>query len=64
MLLRFDRKKMGRRGRDRMVVGHRTTVQSVPIPTNVVISNLANGEVYSVRHYVIKFFCGLRQVAR
>jgi hypothetical protein len=30
-------------------------MQSVPITMNVVSSNLANGEVYSIQHYVIKF---------
>jgi hypothetical protein len=30
-------------------------VQSVPITTKVVSLNPANGEVYSIQHYVIKF---------
>ena len=30
-------------------------MQSVPITTNAVSSNPANGEVYSIQHYVIKF---------
>jgi hypothetical protein len=30
-------------------------MQSVSITTNVLSSNLANGEVYSIQHYVIKF---------
>ena len=42
----------GRRGRDRM--------QSVPITTDVVSSNLDQGEVYNI--YVIKFVSDLRQV--
>ena len=37
-------------------------VQSVPITTNVVSSNPAHGEVYSIQHYVIKFVSDLRQV--
>ena len=37
-------------------------VQSVPITTNVVSSNPADGEVYSIQHYVIKFVSDLRQV--
>ena len=37
-------------------------VQSVPITTNVVSSNLVHGEVYSIQHYVIKFASDLRQV--
>jgi hypothetical protein len=37
-------------------------VQSVPITTNVVSSNAAPGEVYSIQHYVIKFVSDLRQV--
>jgi hypothetical protein len=52
----------GRRGRDRMVVGFSTTVQSVPITTNVVSSNPVHGRVYSIQHYVIKFVNDLRQV--
>ena len=30
-------------------------MQSVPIATKVVISNPANGKMYSIQHYVIKF---------
>ena len=37
-----------------MVVGF-TTIQSVPITTNIVSLNPARGEVYSIQHYVIKF---------
>jgi len=37
-----------------MVVGF-TTVQSVPITTNVSL-NPAHGQVYSIQFYVIKFF--------
>jgi hypothetical protein len=37
-------------------------MQSVPITTNVVSSNLAHGEVYSIQHYVIQFVDDLRQV--
>jgi hypothetical protein len=37
-------------------------MQSVPITTNVVSSNLAHGEVYPIQHYVIKFVCEVRQV--
>jgi hypothetical protein len=40
-------------GCDHMVVGF-TTMQSVPITTNVVSSNLTHGEVYLIQHYVIK----------
>jgi hypothetical protein len=36
--------------------------KSVPITTNVVSSNSAQGEVYSIQHYVIKFVRDLRQV--
>jgi hypothetical protein len=39
-------------------------VQSVPITTKVVSSNLAHGEVYSMQHYVIKFVDGLLRVPR
>ena len=38
-------------------------MQSVPITTDVVISNPANDEVYSIQHYVIKFVSDLRQVS-
>jgi hypothetical protein len=34
-------------------------VQSLPITTNVVSSNLAHGKVYSIQHYVIKFVSDL-----
>jgi hypothetical protein len=37
-----------------MVVGF-TTIQSVPITTNIVSLNPARGKVYSIQHYVIKF---------
>ena len=54
--------KRGRRGRDRMVVGYTTTYAIVPITTEVVISNLDQGDVYSIQHYVINFVSDLRQV--
>jgi len=44
-----------------MVVGF-TTVQSVPIITNVVGSIPAHGEVSSIQHYVIKFVSDVWQV--
>jgi len=50
-----------RRGRDRMVVGL-ATIRSVSITTNGVSSNPANGEVYSIQHYAIKFISVLRQI--
>ena len=37
-------------------------VLSVPITTNIVSSNLDQGEVYSIQHYVIKFVSDLWQV--
>jgi hypothetical protein len=37
-------------------------MQSVPITTNVVRSNLAQGKVYLIQYYVIKFVSDLRQV--
>jgi hypothetical protein len=37
-------------------------MKSVPITTNVVISNPAHSEVYSIQQYVIKFVNDLRQV--
>jgi hypothetical protein len=39
---------MDRPGRDRMVVGLKLHVQSVPITTNIVSSNPAHDEVYSI----------------
>ena len=38
----------GRFGRDRMVVGFTTEMQSVPITTKVVSSNPGHGEVYNI----------------
>jgi hypothetical protein len=38
-------------------------VQSVPITTKVVSSNLVHDEVYSVQDYVIKLVSDLRQVS-
>ena len=35
----------------------------MPITTNVVSTNPAHGEVYSIQHYVIKFVSDLRQVS-
>jgi len=54
----------GRHGRERVVVGFTTTctIQAVPITTNVVSSNPAHGEAYSIQHYVTKFVNDLRQV--
>jgi len=37
-------------------------MHSVPITTNVVNSNPAHGEVYSIQHCVIEFVSDLRQV--
>jgi len=37
-------------------------MQSVPMTTNVVRSKSVHGEVYSIKHYVIKFVSDLRQV--
>jgi hypothetical protein len=37
-------------------------MQSVPIITNVVSLHPANGKVYSIQHYVIKFVSDLQQV--
>ena len=36
-------------------------MQSVPIITNIVSSNLARGKMYSIQHYVIKFVSELLQ---
>ena len=45
-----------------MIVGLQLPVQSVSITTNVVSLNPADGEVYSIQHYVIKFVSNLRQI--
>ena len=37
-------------------------MQSVPITTEVVSSNIAHGKVYLIQHYVIKFVIDLWQV--
>ena len=37
-------------------------MQSVPITTNVVSSNPAHGELYSIQYYVIKFVSDLWQI--
>ena len=39
-----------------------TWLIAFPVITNVVSSNPADGEVYSIEHYVIKFVNDLRQV--
>ena len=53
----------GHRGHDRIVVVLTTTyMQSVPITTKVMSSNLVHGEMYSIQHYVIKFVSDLWQV--
>jgi hypothetical protein len=41
---------------------YKLPMQSVPITTKVVSSNLSNGEAYSIQHYVIKFVSDLWQV--
>ena len=38
-------------------------MQSVPIITNVVSSNLAHGQVYLIQHYVKKFVGDVRQAS-
>jgi hypothetical protein len=43
-------------------LGLKLPVQSVPITTKVVRSNLAQGEVYLIQHYVIKFVSEVWQV--
>ena len=37
-------------------------MQSVPITTQVVGSNLDPGEAHSIQHYVMKFISDLRQI--
>ena len=40
--------KRDRRGHDRMIVGIELPMQSMPITTDVVSSNLDQGEVYNI----------------
>ena len=42
----------------------RYSVQSVPITTKIVSSNPVHGGVFSIQHFVIKFFSDLQQVGR
>ena len=49
--------------RDRMAVGFTTRVNSVPVTTIVVSLNPADGEVYSMQHYLIKFVSDLQQAS-
>jgi hypothetical protein len=39
-------------------------MQAVPVTTNVVKSNPVQGEVYSIKHYLIKFVSGFLRVLR
>ena len=54
----------GSRSHDHVVVGFTTTyaISAISITTKVVSLNSADGEVYSIQHYVIKFVSDLRQV--
>ena len=45
----------GCHGLDHMVVGFTNTMPSVPITTNVVSSYPAQGTMYSIQHYVIRW---------
>ena len=48
------------RARDRMV-DLQLPMHTMPITTDVVRTDLDQGEVYSIHHYVIKFVSDLRQ---
>jgi hypothetical protein len=37
-------------------------MHSVPITTNIMSSNPAHGEVYSIQHYVMKLISGLQHI--
>ena len=52
-----------RHGRDRMVVGFTSTYAISAITTNVVSSNPADGELYSIKHNMIKFVSDMREVS-
>ena len=54
---------MGRRCRDRMVVGAMTTYAIGAIHHTHCEFEPRSGEVYSIQHYVIKFVSDLRQVS-
>ena len=54
--------KRGHRGRGRMVVWFTAQVHTVHITNNVVSSNPAHGEVYSMQHYVKMLVSDFRQV--
>jgi formate/nitrite transporter FocA (FNT family) len=51
------------RGYDHMVVRFTATYATMHTTTNVVSSNPAQGEVYSLQYYVIKFVSDFRQVS-
>ena len=53
---------MGHRGRDRMVVEFTTTYAISAYRHERCELESHSGEVYSIQHYVIKFFTNLRQV--
>ena len=54
----------GRHGHNYMAVIFTTAcaISAYDITTKVVRSNPTHGKVYSIQHYVIKFFCDLQQV--
>ena len=58
----------GGQGRNRMVVEftymYKLPMQSVPISTNVVVSNPAHGELCSIQYYVITFVSDWRQSSK
>ena len=62
-VLKIIKAKRGHRGLDNMVAVFRIDMLPVPITTNVVSSNPAHDEVYSIQHYVIKLVCDLLQVS-
>ena len=62
LMLQYSNLMGDRRGRDRMVVGFTTLMQSVSITTNVVSSYPDHGDVYSIQHYLITFVNDLWQV--
>ena len=61
-MLHIKASRRDRCGRDRMVVDLQLPMQAVPITTDLVSSNLDQGEVYKLQHYVIKLVSDLRQV--
>ena len=61
--MNLNKHSWGHNGRDQFYnLDLQLPVESVPIPTNIVSSNLAHSEVYLIQYYLIKFVSDLRQI--